>query len=120
MGYATKVIFLALLFYTIGVWSEKIQKDLKPWHVVVFWLGFVCDTIGTSAMGNVLAALSNFEFHGVTGFIAIVLMLFHAIWATIVIYKNNERIKSNFHKFSIVVWLIWLIPMFSPVIFGMR
>lgn len=119
MNPATKVIFLALLFYTVGVWAEKIQKDLKPWHVIVFWIGLICDTIGTSAMGNVLASVMKGEFHGITGLIAILLMFFHAVWATLVIYKNNKDAKAKFHRFSIIVWLIWLIPMFSPVFLGM-
>lgn len=28
-----------------------------PWHAVVFWLGFVCDTIGTGAMGKLAGSL---------------------------------------------------------------
>lgn len=71
-------------------------------------------------MGNILASVMKGEFHGVTGVIAITLMFFHAVWATYVICKNDEIAKANFHKFSIVVWLIWLIPMFSPVFMGMR
>lgn len=59
------------------------------------------------------------NFHGITGLIAIILMLFHAVWATFVLIKNNEKAKTNFHKFSIAVWLIWLIPYISGAIFGM-
>ena len=35
--------------------------------------------------------------------LAILLMLFHAIWATIVLVKKNEKMIINFHKFSIFV-----------------
>jgi len=59
------------------------------------------------------------NFHGITGLLAIVLMLFHALWATIVLYKNDEKAKSSFHKYSIIVWIIWLIPFISGAIFGM-
>ena len=31
--YAIIFINLAFVFYTIGVWSEKIQKKLKGWHL---------------------------------------------------------------------------------------
>lgn len=112
-------INLALVFYTIGVWSEKLQKSLKTWHVVIFWVGLICDTIGTTFMGAISSNAIKFTFHGVTGVIAILLMLVHAIWATTVIIKNNEQLKASFHKFSVVVWLIWLIPMISGMIFGM-
>jgi len=50
--------------------------------------------------------------------LAILLMLFHAIWATIVLVKKNEKMIINFHKFSIFVWVIWLIPYLTGLIFG--
>lgn len=117
--FAIIFINLAFVFYTIGVWSEKLQKTLKPWHVIIFWAGLVCDTLGTSAMGEIAGGIFQFSFHGVTGMLAILLMMFHAIWATIVIQKKNEKMKASFHKFSIFVWIIWLIPMLSGMIFGM-
>ncbi|WP_345297075.1 hypothetical protein [Candidatus Villigracilis affinis] len=42
---AVIVINLALLFYSIGVWSER-NSGSKVWHTVFFWLGLVCDTWG--------------------------------------------------------------------------
>lgn len=44
------------------------------------------------------------------GVLAIVLMLFHAGWATWILYKNDYVKKQAFHKFSITVWCIWLVP----------
>lgn len=116
--YAIVFINLAFIFYTVGVWSEKIQKKLKLWHVAIFWLGLICDTIGTTAMGKIAGGSFKFNFHGITGMAAIILMFVHAVWATYVISKNDDKMKDNFHKFSIVVWLIWLIPMISGMIFG--
>lgn len=117
--FAIVFINLALVFYTIGVWAEKLQKNLKVWHVVVFWLGLVCDTLGTSAMGEIAGSIFKFNFHGITGMLAIILMLIHAVWATVVILKKDEKLKASFHKLSIFVWIIWLIPMISGMIFGM-
>lgn len=116
--YAVISINAALLFYTIGVWSEKIQGSLKNWHLVIFWIGLVFDTLGTTLMGKIAGSGFQFNFHGITGLLAIVLMLFHAVWATVVLVKNNKEAKANFHKFSIVVWIIWLIPFISGAIFG--
>lgn len=111
-------INLALVLYTTGVWAEKIQGRLKTWHMVVFWSGLTADTIGTGAMGLISGSLFQLTFHGITGLIAIVLMLIHAVWATMVLYRKNENMILRFHKFSFIVWIIWLIPMLSGMVFG--
>ncbi|EDS77788.1 HsmA family protein [Clostridium massiliodielmoense] len=118
---AKAIIFitLALIFYTIGVFSEKKQGTLKKWHVIIFWCGLVCDTLGTSFMGKIAGSMFEMNVHGITGLLAIILMLFHAIWATIVLVRNSEESKKTFHKFSIIVWLIWLVPYLSGMIVGM-
>jgi len=115
---AISFIFSAMIFYTLGVWAEKLQRKLKVWHAVVFWLGFLCDTIGTGAMGKLVGSIIQLNFHGLTGLIAILLMLFHALWATIVLVRKDERLILQFHKFSIIVWIIWLIPMITGMILG--
>jgi uncharacterized repeat protein (TIGR03987 family) len=117
MSSAVIVINLALVFYSIGVWSERIQGRLKVWHTVFFWLGLVCDTVGTGMMFEWAGGLT-FDLHGLSGLLAIILMFIHAIWATVVLVKKDEKMIVNFHKFSIFVWLIWLIPYFSPM--GLR
>ena len=114
LGIPMSVISLALIFYTIGVWSERLNGKLKAWHLVFFWLGLVCDTLGTGLMFELVGGMS-WDVHGITGVIAIALMFIHAVWATIVLIRKDERWIKDFHKFSIVVWLIWLIPYFSPV-----
>lgn len=117
--YAILSITLALVFYTVGVWGEKIQKKLLTWHVVIFWAGFCFDTLGTTLMSKIAADGFTLNVHGVTGLIAILLMAFHAIWATIVLVKNDEARKEKFHKFSIFVWLVWLVPYISGAVVGM-
>jgi uncharacterized repeat protein (TIGR03987 family) len=40
---ASIIITAALVLYSVGVWSERIAGKLKPWHLVLFVLGLVCD-----------------------------------------------------------------------------
>ena len=117
--YAIIFISLALVFYSVGVWSEKVQGNLKKWHLITFWIGLVFDTLGTTLMSEIANDGFKLNFHGITGVIAIALMLFHAIWATKVLLKNDPAQKKSFHKFSILVWFIWLIPYISGMVFGM-
>ncbi len=113
-------ITLALVFYTIGVWGEKLKKTLLKRHLVFFTLGLVFDTIGTTAMSKLAEqSTSSSLLHGITGLIAIILMLIHAIWAYVVFFKGSDEQKANFHRFSIIVWLIWLIPYFIGMYIGM-
>ncbi|MEI2355396.1 HsmA family protein [Mesobacillus zeae] len=111
-------INLALIFYTIGVFGEKRQQTLKKWHVSIFWIGLLFDTLGTTAMGKVAGQGFGLNFHAITGMLAILLMLGHAIWTTVVLLKNDDRMKASFHKFSIIVWAIWLVPFISGAIYG--
>lgn len=111
------VITLALVFYSVGVWSERFAGKLKGWHLVFFWLGLICDTWGTGMMFGMAGGMT-FDLHGLTGLLAIILMFVHAVWATIVLLRKDERWINNFHKFSVVVWLIWLVPYLSPIVFG--
>ena len=113
------LITLALVLYTIGVWSERLAGRLKGWHLIFFWGGLIFDTVGTGMMMEMAGRLTV-DLHGVTGVLAIVLMLIHAIWATIVLLRKNERAILNFHKFSLVVWLIWLLPYFSGFFLSME
>lgn len=119
LPFAIISITTALVFYTIGVWSEKIQGRLKTWHFVMFCLGLIFDTLGTTLMSKLAENGFQLNFHGITGLLAIILMFVHALWAAIVLFKNNEKAKANFHKFSIVVWIIWLIPFISGAALGM-
>jgi uncharacterized repeat protein (TIGR03987 family) len=111
----TAIITLALVFYSIGVWSERFQGRLRPWHLAFFWLGLAFDTWGTGLMFEMAGKL-NFDIHALTGVLAIVLMMIHAIWATLVLTRRDERAIRDFHRFSLTVWSIWLIPYFSPMI----
>jgi len=112
------LITLALVFYSIGVWSERIAGSLKWWHLIFFWTGLIFDTIGTAIMMEMAGGI-GFDIHSLTGVLAILLMIIHAIWATIVLVREDERMIANFHKFSVVVWLIWLIPYLSGFVVSM-
>jgi uncharacterized repeat protein (TIGR03987 family) len=112
-------ISLALIFYSIGVWSERVSGRLKRWHLIFFWSGLVCDTTGTGIMFDMAGGIES-NIHSLTGLAAIVLMLIHAIWATAVLLARNEKALTRFHHFSLFVWIIWLIPYLNGFFISMR
>ena len=116
--YAIIFINLALVFYTVSVWGEKLQGELKRWHLALFWVGLLFDTLGTTSMSKLVSGEFKLDFHGISGVFAILLMLFHTLWATHVLIEKNQDMKLKFHKFSILVWIIWLIPFISGAVLG--
>ena len=124
---AVIAITLALIFYTIGVWSEHRAKVLWPVHLAFFWLGLIMDTAGTYMMSQIAGASGAgtagsglLSAHGITGAVAIILMMIHAVWATAVLVRNDEKAARAFHRFSIAVWAIWLVPFILGMLMGMR
>lgn len=112
------VITSALIFYTIGVWGERIQRRLKFWHLIFFLLGLVADTVGTALMENI-AHMTHLhdELHTVTGMIAILLMFVHASWAIKTYVRGSAKARAHFNRFSIFVWCVWLVPYFTQIIY---
>ena len=86
-----------------------------------FYLGLVFDITGTTIMGGMASEIDIIklilDFHSITGVIAIILMFVHAFWATFVLIKKDDAMIKNFHKFSLTVWVIWLIPFVTGAIF---
>lgn len=115
---AIVIITLALVFYSIGVWAERIQRTLTWWHAAFFALGLAADTTGTLLMSQIaasrradgVAAGGLDQLMAITGLAAIILMAIHLVWAVIVLIRNRANEKAVFHRFSIVVWAIWLVP----------
>jgi len=117
---STVLITLALIFYSLGVWAERMARYLKTWHVAAFWTGFTFDVSGTWAMTFLATKPFNLlAIHTLTGQVALWLMLAHAIWATYVVRKGTEHTREGFHRYSMIVWLIWLIPYFGGMFMGM-
>lgn len=113
------VMSLAFVFYTAGVFGERAARDLRPLHVVLFWAGFACDATATELMRMLTAAGEHAGvIHTVTGVAAIVLMGVHAMWATFVLLRGTTQARRGFHRYSIVVWGIWLLPYLGGMIAG--
>jgi len=105
----------ALTFYSIGVWWERFSGRLDVVHTAFFWLGLCCDTAGTEVMRRMVGGFA-LNLHSLTGVAALVLMAVHAVWAVVVLRRRDERALTAFHRFSVGVWAIWLVPFVSGMI----
>ena len=117
---STTLISLALIFYSLGVWAERIVRYLKSWHVAAFWTGFLFDVSGTYAMHRMAAGSFDLtELHTLTGQIALWLMLAHAAWATRVALRGSDDARRTFHRYSLLVWIVWLVPYIGGMLLAM-
>jgi len=118
---STVFITLALVFYSLGVWAEQMAHFLKRWHVITFWVGFTFDVSGTFLMHLMAKGPFNLlDSHTLTGQLALWLMFTHAIWATVVVRKDKKHLRLKFHRYSLIVWFVWLIPYFGGMIMAMN
>lgn len=121
---ATGTISLAFLLYTVAVFWERAAGRLRLPQLLLFWAGLVFDATGTTIMsgiagsGSAAGLSAGVNLHGVTGALAIVLMLFHAGWATWVFVRRDERRLASFHKLSVAVWLLWTLPYAMGLLMG--
>lgn len=76
-------------------------------------------TAGTELMRRYAGGFT-LGLHSVTGIVALTVMMLHAIWATVVLGRHDDEALHSFHRISVGVWGIWLIPFFSGMFAGMR
>ena len=43
----------------------------------------------------------------------------HLGWAIVTMIRNNEATRRRFHKFSLVVWSIWLVSYITGMLAAM-
>ena len=109
---------LAMVLYTLGVWSERRAHRLKPWHAKVFFGGVIVDTAAT-VLTYVYVGAIVITPHALMGFVSLSLMALHCVWAAWVLRKGNEHALTHFHKFSIFVWSVWMVSYLSGFALGM-
>ena len=109
---------IAMVFYTWGVWAEKRARQLKLWHVKMFACGVCVDTLATILTIVVIGGIV-WTPHSIMGFISLGLMAIHFAWAVKVIRQGDEVALTNFHKLSLIVWLIWMLSYLSGFMLGL-
>jgi uncharacterized repeat protein (TIGR03987 family) len=118
--YAVVLITAALVFYSVGVWAERLQRVLQWWHVGFFVAGLSCDVAGTVAMSRITGFQSGgpalIAVMEISGTLALILMGIHLAWAVVVLVRGSVMARHTFHRFSLLVWGIWLVPYLTGAI----
>jgi uncharacterized repeat protein (TIGR03987 family) len=110
---------LALFSYTISIWGARRTKGLKRIHVILNWVGLICDTTGTIFM-LLLAGGLSWSLHSIFGILAISMMLVNGILATLAYKKRQAALTSRYLEVSLFFWIIWLISFLAGMVLSMR
>ncbi len=112
MIYGIALFTLALVFYSTSVWAGWFSKRLKVWHIYVFLIGLIADYVATILTYISLGVITT-TLHSILGFVSIILMTIHVVWAVLIMVRNNEKAMNSFHRVSVVVWSIWMLSYLS-------
>jgi uncharacterized repeat protein (TIGR03987 family) len=108
-------MFVALAFYTVGVWSQYRAKRLERRHVILFWAGLLADAAGTAMMFRLAGELS-LSPHSISGLLVLALALIHSVAATDIFVRRRQRWLGRFYRVSLVFWVIWMIPFLTGLL----
>ena len=117
--YAVLLFTIAMVLYTISVWGGRLQRHLKPWHLTLFAAGVTTDVIATWLTIEFVGSIV-FTPHAIFGFISLFLMVLHLIWAIIVYAGDNRAGQKHFHRFSLMVWTVWMISYVTGFVTGLQ
>ena len=106
----TTVVFFALLFYTIGIFTEQKHKKVLPRVLLFLTLGIIADIIAT---GFMIAGSSKgfFTLHGIIGYSSLLGMLIDnvLIWRLKIRLGMNTEVPDGIHIYSRYAWIWWVI-----------
>jgi len=105
----TSVVFFALTFYSVGIYSEQKHKRVLPRVLTFLALGIITDIIATAFM---IAGSSKgiFTLHGIIGYSSLVGMLIDNILIWRIRLNNGIRAKvpDAVHNYSRYAYLWWV------------
>jgi len=106
----TSVVFFALAFYSIGIFTEQKHKRVMPRVLIFLTLGIITDIIATSLM---IAGSSKglFTLHGVIGYSSLAGMLIDnlLIWRIWLRSGIGASVPETIHNYSRYAYIWWVI-----------
>lgn len=106
----TFVVFLALTFYSIGIFTEQKHRKVLRRVITFLTMGIIADIIATAFM---IAGSSKglFTLHGIIGYSALVAMLIDNIfiWRLQIKSGFGAEVPDAIHKYSLYAYIWWVI-----------
>jgi len=117
--YATILFTVALVLYSVAIWSDRRSPQIKLWQLSVFFIGVVADIWGVW-LSYLFVGQLVFTPHAILGFTALGLMLLHFIWLLLAFKSKDQQKMVSFRRFGVAVWCVWLISYLSGFLSGIQ
>jgi len=106
----TMIVFLALTFYSIGIFLEQKHHKVLRGVLTFLTMGIITDIIATCFM---IAGSSKglFTFHGIIGYSALIAMLIDniLIWRERIKNGIGGNMPDQIHLYSRYAYIWWVI-----------
>ena len=128
------IMSLALVLYTIGTFIGLRDKKFTRKHIIFFHSSVLLTIIGIFYMSGIASKLTYqdvsykmMNIHTGLGYLALIILIVHAIIVTIMkrkIQKSGTSLGKGFNTFSFILWLIciilYLITFYIGIMAGMN
>lgn len=110
MRLAESAFVVALLFYSIAIWSHYLGKRtaIREWIVLLFFFALVIDLWGTIFVCAKASPTTVWDFHTITGFASLGIMAIPFAWASYAWWYGDHRTQVLFSRYSPYAWSLWL------------
>ena len=104
------IVILALLFYSLGIFTEQRQKRISKRVLIFLSLGLLFDISATACM-IIGSTNSAFTFHGLIGYSGLLAMSIETGLAFRFYSKYGEKkeVGKRLHWYSRISYLLWVI-----------
>jgi hypothetical protein len=110
----TSIVLFALVFYSIGIFTEQKHKRVVPRVLTFLTLGIIADIIATAFM---IAGSSKgiFTLHGVIGYSSLLGMLIDniLIWHIRSRHGIGAEVPGAIHRYSRYAYFWWVTAFFT-------
>ena len=110
----TRVVVLALIFYSIGIFTEQRKRHIKNVVLIFLTIGIILDITSTAFM-IIGSPNSPFTLHGFLGYSALLAMLIDTIlvWRFRLANGNDIEVSRSLHLYSRYAFSWWVIAFIS-------
>lgn len=113
MRYLELLFIVALVLYTVAIFSHKFKGELERWMISVFGLGLLADISGTLFLCILHSKGWKWNLHTISGLAALVIMALHFGWALLA--KTKVQFNESFEKYSLYAWCLWILAFVSGI-----